>query len=625
MRSNVFNCLFCTLALVVILTGCAEKAEVETPDGTGFNLGRNLVEMPAEGGSAEVLYFIDNPIEGVGVEIDYDCDWIGEFDTSEEGKIKFEVEAHTLAMETRTTEVAVSYGEEQQRFTVTQFGNAEGIDLKVVNTRATSFVISVVPKDPDMRFMYGMGESSVIDNLSDDELIASDMEDLKKEAELNGREFEEYISWYFDPVKGPKWMTPYCIFNRRETNTSYTVYVYGMGPDGNRLTPVYRVSTTTRDFVRENTTTFDVDIVNDGSGKLSVDINPSDDDCWYYFGMTQYEYESLTEDDIIMSEQNYFDSYLFMMMTDPANSEMPELSSLMPSTFFKGDLKAQSLTLEYPRQGGLLYAFVVDDSARIVSKEVYMREFEAYSTVSDNKISLEVTEITADGAKWQTTVTNDDPYVVRYGKTADYQGMDNAAILERLLAEHGIENEVRTGNASGELSALDAGTAYTVFAFGYEDGEATTDLVRSDFYTEDKTEEIGCRTVVVKYFDGSELADYDADRYNDYYNKVVIVVDAVVTGSPESYHYGLYNKRNAELEDSQLINLLTGGSSSVAHTQPRYIFTSNKMYYGTEMCLISVAVGQDGSYSPVERNFVIFSADGTSPVEEFPDLESSVE
>lgn len=624
MRSNVFNCLFCTLALVVILTGCAEKAEVETPDGTGFNLGRNLVEMPAEGGSAEVLYFIDNPIEGVGVEIDYDCDWIGEFDTSEEGKIKFEVEAHTLAMETRTTEVAVSYGEEQQRFTVTQFGNAEGIDLKVVNTRATSFVISVVPKDPDMRFMYGMGESSVIDNLSDDELIASDMEDLKKEAELNGREFEEYISWYFDPVKGPKWMTPYCIFNRRETNTSYTVYVYGMGPDGNRLTPVYRVSATTKDFVRDDITEFDVSLSNDGSGTLSVKIDPSDDDKWYYFGVAQYEWESITEEKILHDEQGYFDSHFFMLMTDPANSEMPELSSLMPSTFFKGAVE-QDITLEYPKEGGLLYAFVVDDSARIVSKEVYMQEFQAYTTASDNRIALDVTEITASGAKWSTTVTNDDPYVVLYGKTSDYQGLDNRAIVERLLAEPGIDGGIKSGDASGEISGLEAGTAYTVFAFGYEDGEATTDLVRYDFYTESKSEELSCRTVVVKYFDGSELADYDADRYNDYYNKVVIVVDAVVTGSPESYHYGLYNKRNAELEDSQLINLLTGGSSSVAHTQPRYIFTSNKMYYGTEMCLISVAVGQDGSYSPVERNFVIFSADGTSPVEEFPDLESSVE
>lgn len=621
MRSNVFNCLFCTLALVVILTGCAEKAEVETPDGTGFNLGRNLVEMPAEGGSAEVLYFIDNPIEGVGVEIDYDCDWIGEFDTSEEGKIKFEVEAHTLAMETRTTEVAVSYGEEQQRFTVTQFGNAEGIDLKVVNIRATSFVISVVPKDPDMRFMYGMGESSVIDNLSDDELIASDMEDLKKEAELNGREFEEYISWYFDPVKGPKWMTPYCIFNRRETNTSYTVYVYGMGPDGNRLTPVYRVSATTKDFVRDDITEFDVSLSNDGSGTLSVKIDPSDDDKWYYFGVAQYEWESITEEKILHDEQGYFDSHFFMLMTDPANSEMPELSSLMPSTFFKGAVE-QDITLEYPKEGGLLYAFVVDDSARIVSKEVYMQEFQAYTTASDNRIALDVTEITASGAKWSTTVTNDDPYVVLYGKTSDYQGLDNRAIVERLLAEPGIDGGIKSGDASGEISGLEAGTAYTVFAFGYEDGEATTDLVRYDFYTESKSEELSCRTVVVKYFDGSELADYDSDKYNDYYNKIVIVVDAVVTGNPESYHYGLYNKRNAELEDSQLINLLTGGSPSVADTQPRYIFTSNKMYYGSEMCLISVAVGPDGSYSPVERNFVIFSADGTSPVEEFAELET---
>lgn len=624
MRTNICNHLICALVLVGMLAGCAEKNEIDNPNGAGFNLARNLVEMPAEGGIAEVLYFIDSPIEGAEVSVDYDCEWIGEFDLSEDGKIKFNVQSQTLEVETRTSTVTVTYAEEEQQFTVSQSGNTVGIELKVVNTRATSFILSVTPKDPDMRFMCEMGESSIIDNMSDEELVASDMELLKEVAELNGKTFEEYISWYFDPVKGPKWMSPYCIYTQREPNTGYTAYAYGMGPDGNRLTPVYRVSTTTKDFVRENTTDFEVSTVNDGSGNLTVRIDPSDDDQWYYFGVTQYEWESITEENIINDEQNYFDSFFFMMMTDPANSEMPELSSLMPSTFYKGAIE-KSVTLEYPKEGGLLYAFVVDDSARIVSKEVYMQEFAAYTTASDNRISISVTDITADGAKWSTVTTNDDPYVVCYRKTSDYQGLDGKAVIERLIAEQGIADDIKSSDASGEITGLEASTAYTVFAFGYEDGAATTDLVRSDFYTLAETEALSCRTVVVKYFDGTELANYDMDKYNDYHNKVVIVVDAVVTGNPVEYNYGLYNKRNSELEDSQLINLLTGGSPSVADTQPRYVFTANKMYYGSEMCLISVAVGQDGSYSPVERNFVTFTADGTSPAREFPELEATVQ
>lgn len=620
MRAKSYNYLLCAFAMLGVLAGCAEKTEIEN-EGSGFYLGRNLVEMPAEGGTAEVLYFVDNPIEGAGIELEYDCDWIGEFDTSEDGRIKFNVEAQALAMETRTATVTVMYAEEEQQFTVSQSGNTDGLELQLVNTRATCFVVSAVPKDPDMRFMCEMGESSVIDNLSDEELIASDMELLKEAAGYNNMTLEEYISWYFDPVKGPKWMSPYCIFNHREPNTAYTAYAYGMGPDGNRLTPVYRLSTVTKDFVRENATEFDVTLSNDGNGKLSAVIEPSNEEEWYYYGVEQYEYESLTEEILLTDMQCYLDSYMFMLMTDPGLTETPVLENMMQMVFSKGR-KEVDLDLQYARQGGVFYAFAVDDSVRIVSKKILMQEFEAYSTESDNEISISVSGITADGAIWSTTTTNDDPYVVWCGKTSDYYGLDNDAVIERILAEPEIGGEVRTGNASGNLDNLEAGTSYTVFAFGYKDGVATTDLTRSDFYTETSDEELSCKTLLVKYFDGTELYDYDPDRYNDYYNKVVIAVEAVVTGNPESYYYGLYNKRNAELEDSQLINLLTGAAQGVANTQPRCIFTTNKMYYGSEMCLISVAVGEDGSYSPVERNFVVFSADGTSPVEEFAELET---
>lgn len=623
MRAKSYNYFLCAFAMVGLLVGCAEKTEIEN-EGSGFYLGRNLVEMPAEGGSAEVLYFIDNPIEGAGVEVNYECDWLSDFDLSEEGKILFSVAGQSLALEPRTADVEVNYGDETQIFSVHQFGNDTGIELKVVNTRATSFVISVVPKDPDMRFMNGMAESAILDNLSDEEIIASDMEILRIEAEMNGKTFEEYISWYFDPVKGPYWMTPYSIINDLETNTSYTAYVYGMGPDGNRLTPVYRVSTTTKDFQRDNTTEFDVSMSNDGKGKLSVSINPSDDGEWYYYGVEQYEYESLTEEDILTDMQNYLDSYMFMLMTDPGLTETPVLTNMMSMVFSKGD-KEVSIDLDYARQGGVFYAFTVDDSVRIVSQRIHMQEFEAYQTESDNKIGIEVTEITDNSAKWNTTTTNQDPYVVWYGKTSDYQGMDNAQIIERKLMEPEIDSEVRIGDASGTLDGLDAGTAYSLFAFGYDDGKSTTSLFRYDFYTEAVSEELSCKTLVVKYFNGTELADYNVEKYNDYYNKIIIVVEAVVTGDPASYYYTLYNKRNAELEDSQLINLLTAGSRGVADTVPGYIFEANKMYYGTEMCLVSVAVGQDGSYSPVERNFVIFTDDGTSPVEEFEEYEHLVQ
>ena len=102
MRTNLRKNLSLVAAvLALICFPCCSKEELQngSDEESGFSLQRNVVEMTAEGGTAELLYFVENPVEGLGVEIKYDADWIGGFDTSEEGKITFEVAAHTLAME----------------------------------------------------------------------------------------------------------------------------------------------------------------------------------------------------------------------------------------------------------------------------------------------------------------------------------------------------------------------------------------------------------------------------------------------------------------------------------------------------------------------------------------------
>lgn len=608
MRTNLRKNLSLVAAvLALICFPCCSKEELQnsSDEESGFSLQRNVVEMTAEGGSAELLYFVENPVEGLGVEIKYDADWIGGFDTSEEGKITFEVQPQTLQVETRSTEVEVYYGEEMQSFTVTQSGN-DAIALELVTTRTTGYVVSVVPKDPEMRFWINGMETAKIEGMTDEDILAYDIEIFKSKAELNKMTLEE---WYVQEFVNTKYLSPYIILNGYP-NVSYTAYVYGMNGKGERLTPIYKVTTTVNDFEVTSDVTFMIENPTVNNGVLTAQVKPSDKTVFYWADFEQRPESEYSLDDIRLGIQNFLDGYMFMFLTDPRVDVPPTLEEVITMLFRKGDTDFE-MELDEPKKGGRMYAFAIDDKG-LMSSELTVVNFEAESVQSDNVISLEVSGIEANSANWKSTATNKDSYVVKLGKMADYSGMTNDEVLEKLLEEPNLS--VYEGNASGTLDNLEPGTGYVLFAFGYEDGVATTNLVREEFYTLAEQEELACK-VVYKYFDGSELYDSDPERFSTYWNKVVVVAEAVVSGNAESYYYGLFAKRQGENDDSVLITLLTSGAQSVK-TAPRSVITT---MYNMGNCFISVAKDADGNFSPVERKYVTFTPDGTSPVEEFPE------
>lgn len=608
MRTNLRKNLSLVAAVMALICfPCCSKEELQnsSDEESGFSLQRNVVEMTAEGGSAELLYFVENPVEGLGVEIKYDADWIGGFDTSEEGKITFEVQPQTLQVETRSTEVEVYYGEEMQSFTVTQSGN-DAIAFELVTERITSFVTSVVPKDPEMRFWINVMETKDMKGMTDDDILAYDLEIFKDKAEITGMTLEE---WYVQEFVNTKYLSPY-LLSKGLPGTSYTAYVYGMNGLGERLTPIYKVAATTNDFEENIDAAFKIENIEVKDGVLTANVKPSDKNILYYVDFEQRPESEYSLEDIRLGMQSYLDGYMFMFLTDPRVDVPPTLEEVIAMLFRRGD-SVFEMSLDEPKRGGRMFAFAIDEKG-LISSELTVVNFDAETQKSDNKISVNVENVGVKSANWTSSTTNDDPYVVKLGKIADYSGMTNDKVLEELLTEPDLS--IYEGNASGTLDNLEPNTGYVLFAFGYEDGVATTNLVREEFYTSAEQEELGCR-IIYKYFDGSELYDSDPERFSTYWNKVVVVAEALVSGNPESYYYGLFTSRLGENDDASLIDILTAANPSVL-TTPVGVFTS---MYNREVCFISVAKGTDGNFSPVERNYVTFTVDGTSPIEDFPE------
>lgn len=99
-------------------------------------------------------------------------------------------------------------------------------------------------------------------------------------------------------------------------------------------------------------------------------------------------------------------------------------------------------------------------------------------------LNMEILSVGLDKAVLKVTPINEKPYGLVLAKAADYEGMDDEAILESLLTDENVYIDKFVGEWQGTLRPLDSGTEYVVFGFGYEEGTATTDLYTVKFTTE---------------------------------------------------------------------------------------------------------------------------------------------
>jgi hypothetical protein len=117
--------LFMILTLFAfVATACSESPETNqnnnqpsTPTTT-ITLGRDNISVGSGNGISSISYDIENPVEGLNVEVTADVDWIHSF-TYTDTKIGFSINATDL-YEERTGVITVTYGEASDSVTVTQ-------------------------------------------------------------------------------------------------------------------------------------------------------------------------------------------------------------------------------------------------------------------------------------------------------------------------------------------------------------------------------------------------------------------------------------------------------------------------------------------------------------------------
>lgn len=198
---------------------------------TVFELSSDNVNTTAAGGEYSIDYTITNPVDGAGVEAVTDAGWIGQFDMSSEGSIKFMVQENEG--EARSASVNVTYAGIERSFTVNQkaaeTGDGKTIDITIVDASTLNVVVSIIPSDKEMTYIAMFAEKSFIDGFaSDEELFEDEMDYYTEQANGFGVDLATYLQ-YIVLFKGDNPSMPMAVPNY---DTAYYAYAYGVNEEG---------------------------------------------------------------------------------------------------------------------------------------------------------------------------------------------------------------------------------------------------------------------------------------------------------------------------------------------------------------------------------------------------------
>lgn len=502
-------------AAVIGMYSCEqeEPKQPEQPDPV-FNLATDLVEVPQEGGAAEITYSIENAVQGIGVKAECEDSWVHDFDCRQKDVISFTVDPNE-AEETRETTVTVTYGEKSESFTVRQ---AEYIapapfNITIDDLTETSVTTTVVPLDEEIQYVCSAVTKSFYDeNYGSPEKYA---EGLMKifEDEARNRHFTLYDLMIRGNYLRSKEQT--YKYGSRRPDTEHYVGVFGVTID--QATDKWTLTTEAVLEPFKTKTPERSDISFELEYKINgpiadMTVTPSDNSQIYYFDAISEK--ELTELGLTIEEvaQNLLLNYMSQgaMMGMPPEMVMEQVGSYGKTT--------KSLELNAnTKYIGFAYAMTMTGA---VKSDIAQSTFETGDVnASDNKITIEVVQANADRVECKTTTTNSDPYVIITAKKTDCEGKSDTEIMKGMF-EYDLEQYFREGNWHGSLIGLEQNTDYYLLAFGASNGAPTTSLTKVEF----KTTEAGDPSkLIVSY-------DIDIKSYRE--------VNITATGEP--YNAGFY-------------------------------------------------------------------------------------
>ena len=458
------------VALALVAVSCQKE-----PVATNKNIVTYVESLEAqpEGDTFRVNYSIANPVEGMSLEVACNAEWVT-VDVVTASFFDITVAKNDSGAE-RTTKLTLGYGNDNKSLNISQKAWEAPLAVKVENVGATSVTFSVTALDEETTWIGQIVDKVWFDQMDEEDIFNEDMRYYYAMAEENGVALEEYLATILS--KGshsnlrmagldPEW--------------EYVVYVYGMNTAGEKTTSIYSEAFTTTAPYEGNDVTFDFDITVNRA-IAHIEITPSHEGVAYYNNLITYEdFESLYGKDINAAA----DAVIADVIEDYAYWDY----TLAETFEYNTDYLATAYEFEgMANTKYVAFAFKWNEKCERLS-EVSFAEFEIGEIpMSENKLSMEISDITQSTFYVKIATTNNDPYAIFAIPASEISKLrTDDQIFDYILTKYGtsfLYNYIFEGDIEGTFSGLEADTEYAVLLFGYEAGTLTTKITRQNITT----------------------------------------------------------------------------------------------------------------------------------------------
>ena len=355
----------------------------------------------------------------------------------------------------------------------------ENFTFKITNLKAGYVYVDFAPKNSSMTYFFNLVVKDDAKGKSDDEIFASDIENIEYIASQQGISSAELLS---SELKSGnvKWR-----FTGLMQSSDYTIYAYGLDADGNRLSSIDRMDLTTP-AVEKVDCDFEIVVSNIQTTSFTVTIAPSDDECAYFYDIfpAQY-YEELCgsrPEGIVDFLPSYINGLAAQNQVD-----VPYTVSMV-STFGPAVEDFTSSNGLTPATNYFVFAVGIGADGTATTDPTVIQ----LTTASPETNTFTVVQgLTGHSdASYSVVPAHSESYVALFERSCylkDNSGnyLSDDQIIDDILASRGgtIASSVYSGNATIYECPLVPDEDYCLLVFGYFAGEVTSGLTKAEFHT----------------------------------------------------------------------------------------------------------------------------------------------
>ena len=524
------------MALAFVLVSCQNEPDTKP---SNITLYADEVEAQPEGETLRINYSIVTPVDGVSLAVECEAEWV-EVKVVASSFVDVAVAKNDSGAD-RSATLKFNYGNDLKSLVLNQKMWSAPIAVKVESVDATAVVFSVATLEESTTWIGQIVDKVWFEEMDEEDIFNEDMRYYYAMAEENGVSLEDYLATVLSTGShsnlrmaglDPEW--------------EYVVYVYGMNTAGEKTTSIYSESFTTTAPYQGNDVTFDFNITVNRA-IAHIEIVPSHEGVAYYNNLITYEdFETLYGKDINVAA----DAVIADVIEDYAYWEY----TLAETFEYNTDYLATAYEFEgMAKTKYVAFAFKWNEQCERLS-EVSFKEFEIGEIPrSENKLSMEISDVTQSTFYVKIATTNNDPYAIFAIPEAEIGKLrTDDQIFDYILNNYGtsfLYNYIFEGDIEGEFSGMEADTEYAVLLFGYEAGTLTTKITRENIKTLKAGVVDACvyDIQVTNIDDREAYVSIDPSDYSIWYYWNVFEADATeaevkayIESTLNGYYYGDY-------------------------------------------------------------------------------------